>query len=103
MSAGFPRSAPPSTQREIVAISSSLSEGSLLNLRTPTVRSMYHGGISRVVTFCLIVRAQGRTSSNVMSDIGAIDPGRWHFWHVRWRIGATSFENVGWGDCPAVP
>src|SRR5436305_14626791 len=29
-----------------------------------------------------------------MSDIGAIDPGRWQFWQDFWRIGATSFVNV---------
>jgi hypothetical protein len=30
----------------------------------------------------------------VTSDIGAIDPGSWHDWHLAWKIGATSFENV---------
>jgi hypothetical protein len=29
-----------------------------------------------------------------MSDIGAMDPGSWHDWHLAWKIGATSFENV---------
>ena len=29
-----------------------------------------------------------------MSDIGAIEPGSWHDWHLAWKIGATSFENV---------
>jgi hypothetical protein len=29
-----------------------------------------------------------------MSDIGAIDPGSWHDWHLAWKMGATSFENV---------
>src|SRR6516225_5968986 len=39
-------------------------------------------------------RTQGRTSSYLMSDIGAIEPGSWHDWHFAWKIGATSFENV---------
>ena len=30
-----------------------------------------------------------------MSDIGAIDPGSWQLWHLAWKIGAMSFENVG--------
>ncbi len=60
----------------MVETSASLSDGSFSNLRMPTVRSMYHGGISRAVTFCRMVRAQGRTSSYVMNDIGAIEPGR---------------------------
>src|SRR3982751_3882578 len=30
-----------------------------------------------------------------MSDIGAIDPGRWHDSHLSWKIGATSLANVG--------
>jgi hypothetical protein len=46
-SAGLPSGAPASTQRAIVAISASLNDGSSLNLRIPTRRSMYHGGISR--------------------------------------------------------
>ena len=40
-------------------------------------------------------RAQGRESLNVTSDIGAMDPGSWHDWHLAWKIGATSLENVG--------
>jgi hypothetical protein len=40
---------------------------------------MYHGGISRLATFTLIERAQGRASSYVNSDMGAIAPGRWQF------------------------
>ncbi len=36
---------------------------------------MCHGGIWRVITRCFIDRAHGRASSNVMSDIGAIEFG----------------------------
>ena len=38
-----------------------------------------------------------------MSDIGAIAPGRWHVWHARWKIGATSRVNVTSSPavCPA--
>ena len=38
--------------------------------------SIYHGGIERLVTFSRIERAQGRVSSYVRRDIGAIDPVR---------------------------
>jgi hypothetical protein len=37
---------------------------------------MCHGGISRAATRDLIDRAQGRASWYVISDIGAISPGR---------------------------
>src|SRR5438552_3733349 len=40
----------------------------------PTVLSIVHGGISRLETFARIARAQGRASSKVCSDIGAMDP-----------------------------
>jgi hypothetical protein len=30
-----------------------------------------------------------------MSDIGAMESGRWHDSHFFWKIGATSFVNVG--------
>ena len=62
MSAGLPAGAPLSTHFAMVAISASVSDGSSLNLVMPTWRSMYHGGISRAVTFCLIDRAHGRAS-----------------------------------------
>jgi hypothetical protein len=46
----------------------------------PTFFSMYQGGItpglSRSCVRCLIARAYGRTSSYVISDIGATDAGR---------------------------
>src|SRR5215831_5405197 len=77
MSAGLPFGAPPSTHFTIVAICSSLSDGSSLNFWMPTLRSMNHGGISRCEIFVLMDRAHGRASSYVVSDIGAIDPGRW--------------------------
>src|SRR5262245_623847 len=41
-----------------------------------------------------------------MSDIGAIELGRWQFWQLRWSIGAISFVKVGppvavpWPDVP---
>jgi hypothetical protein len=42
----------------------------------PTVLSMCHGGICREATRSLIDRAQGRASSKVTSDIGAIESAR---------------------------
>src|SRR5437867_419774 len=96
ISAGLPSGAPPSTQATIVAISSSVSEGSSLNRRIPTLRSINHGGMSRVTTFAFIARAQGRASRYVSRDMGAMLSGRWHFWQARCRIGATSFVNVTW-------
>src|SRR5215467_6033926 len=60
----------------------------------PTVRSICQGGICRRTTFSLIERAQGRASLYVSNDIGAIDAGRWQFWHDRSRIGTTSLLNV---------
>ena len=67
MSAGLPRGAPLSAHRAIVAISSSLSDGSFLNFWMPMFFSTYHGGMTpargpRPVR-CLMARAQGRTSS----------------------------------------
>jgi hypothetical protein len=38
--------------------------------------------------------AQGRDSSYVTSDIGAIEPFLWQSWHFSWKMGATSFVNV---------
>ncbi len=55
---------------------------------------MCHGGIWRVATRSLIDRAHGRASWYVTSDIGAIEPGSWHDWHLAWKIGATSLVNV---------
>jgi len=46
----------------------------------PTFFSMNQGGISRLPVRILIALAHGRTSSYVVSDIGAIPPfGRWQF------------------------
>src|SRR5580700_8666399 len=59
------------------------------------VLSIAHGGICRAATRCLIERAQGRVSSYVTSDIGAIESGRWQASHFSWKIGAMSFVNVG--------
>src|SRR5579862_6811827 len=60
----------------------------------PTVLSMCHGGIWRAPTRAAIDLAQGRASSYVTSDIGAMLFGRWHDSHFCWKIGATSFVNV---------
>ena len=68
---------------------------SFLNFWTPTARLMCHGGICRLETRVLIERAHGRDSSNVRRDIGAIEPGSWQLTHLDWKIGATSFEKVG--------
>src|SRR5215470_9451066 len=92
-SALLPSGAPPSTQSLIVATSASLKLGSFENL--PTAGSAPHGGISRATTFCLTARAHGRASSYVISDIGAMPVGRWHSAQFLYRIGATSFVNVG--------
>ena len=61
----------------------------------PTLRSICHGGIWRSPTRALIDFAHGRASAKVMSDIGAIESGRWHASHFSWKIGAMSFVNVG--------
>src|SRR5205807_9069926 len=94
MSLGSPIGAPASTQRRIVSISSSDSDRSFLNCWMPTVLSMCHGGICRAATRARIARAHGRTASYVMSDIGAIESGRWHASHFAWKIGAISLVNV---------
>src|SRR6186997_2770008 len=77
----------------MVATSLSLSDGSFAY--SPMLRSMCHGGISRLTTRVLIARAHGRTSANVISDIGAGVSGRWQAWQERCMIGSTSFVNVG--------
>ena len=67
MSAGLPRGAPLSAHFAIVAISSSLSDGSSLNFWMPMFFSTNHGGIAprwlRSAVRVLIARAHGRTSS----------------------------------------
>ena len=78
-----PEAAPASTQRTMTSISSSLSEMSLMNCWMPMVLSRYQGGISRAATRALIERAQGRASSYVSNDIGAMLSGRWHSWQER--------------------
>src|SRR3954451_19191687 len=60
----------------------------------PTVLSMCHGGIWRDATRVLMARAHGRASSYVISDIGAIEFGRWQASHFSWKMGATSLVNV---------
>jgi hypothetical protein len=56
----------------ISAISSGVSVGSLLN--APKPRAACHFGMRRVSTCSLIARAHGRTSSYVVSGIGAEPP-----------------------------
>src|SRR5687768_1999520 len=60
-SARLPCGAPRSTHAAIVATSASLNDGSFAY--SPMLRSICHGGISRLVTLVLIDRAQGRTSA----------------------------------------
>src|ERR1035438_1393581 len=55
---------------------------------------MCHGGIWRSSTRSLIDFAQGRVSSHVTRDIGAMAPARWQFWHLSWKMGAISRANV---------
>ena len=65
--------------------------------------STNHGGISRAWVLLLMARAHGRTSSYVISDMGAPPPGRWQFSHECCRIGATSFANVTCCDSACAP
>ena len=95
MSFGSPCGAPASTHFTIVSSCSSVSERSFLNFWMPTLRSICHGGICRSATRVLIDFAHGRASAKVISDIGAIESGRWHASHFSWKIGAMSFVNVG--------
>src|SRR5476651_511956 len=95
MSFGSPCGAPASTHRVMSSTWSSVSERSFLNFWIPTVRSICHGGICRSLTRALIDLAHGRASAKVMSDIGAIESGRWHASHFSRKIGAISLENVG--------
>ena len=66
-SAGLPRGAPASTHAPIISISASLREMSSLKFWMPTSFSMNQGGITpmrlRRAVRCLMLRAQGRTSS----------------------------------------
>src|SRR5262249_44461648 len=95
MSFGSPFGAPAFTQLTRVSICSSLSERSFLNFWMPMVLSMCHGGIWRAETRAAIDLAHGRASSYVCTDIGAMLSGRWQASHFCWKIGATSFVNVG--------
>src|SRR5262249_60270638 len=95
MSFGSPFGAPAETHARMVSICSSFSERSFLNFWMPTVLSMCHGGIWREPTRAAIDFAQGRASSYVINDIGAMLSGRWHASHFCWKIGAMSLGNVG--------
>src|SRR5688500_13071401 len=77
----------------MVSISRSLRRRSLRNV--PCAGSACHGGIARVLTFCLMAPAQGRASPYDSNDIGATSPGRWQLAHLLNMIGATSRLNVG--------
>jgi hypothetical protein len=57
MSAMLPFGAPWSTHAAIVAISSSVSDGSSMIFCMPILRSTCHGGIARAVVLALIERA----------------------------------------------
>src|SRR5262245_59648693 len=102
MSAGLPRAAPESAHFAIIAISSSESDGSLWNCWMPMFFSTYHGGMTPargpMPVRCFIARAQGRTSSYVVSAIGATPSGRWQFWQLRCRIGAMCLLKVTSAD-----
>src|SRR3712207_6803078 len=74
MSLSSPFGAPASTHAAMVSMSFCDRLGSFLNF--PCAGSADHGGISRFTTRCLIARAHGRTSSYVISDIGADIAGR---------------------------
>src|SRR2546422_11449751 len=86
--------APASTHFKMVSICASDSERSFLNFWMPTVLSICHGGIWRVSTRSRMALAQGRTSSYVTSDIGAIESGLWHAWHFSCNMGAMSLVKV---------
>src|SRR5499427_9504026 len=90
---GSPWRASASTHLTIVSICACVRLRSFLN--APCEGSANHGGIVRELTLSRIARAHGRTSLNVMSDIGATSPGRWQVMHLLYRIGATSLLNVG--------
>ena len=79
MSAGLPRGAPLSAHLAIVAISSSLSDGSLWNFWMPMLRSTYHGGITpalRSHAGALLDRARPRAHVLVADERHRRDAGR---------------------------
>src|SRR5262245_29266080 len=67
MYAGLPHGAPVQTHLPIIAISSSLSDGSSWNFWMPMFFSTYHGGMTPafgpMLVRILIERTHGRTSS----------------------------------------
>src|SRR3989442_202137 len=69
-----PSGAPESTHRTMVSIWSCVRDMSFLNFCTPTVGSICHGGIWRVMTRSRMALAHGRVSSYLTSDMGAIEP-----------------------------
>jgi hypothetical protein len=74
MSFGSPFGAPPFAHLMITSFSDAVRLRSLRKL--PCGASACHGGIVPSLTSSLIDLAHGRTSSYVISDIGAISPGR---------------------------
>ena len=105
MSAGFPRAAPLSAHLATSATSAALSDGSSLYFWMPMFCSMYHGGMTPawgpIPVRCLIARAQGRTSSYVVSGICPPPPTLWQFSQLRCMIGAMSFVYVTCEPAPA--
>src|SRR5262245_356338 len=92
-SLGSPCGAPLSTHFTIVSISVCLSDLSLV--KCPNSSLANQGGIFFELTAFLIALAHGRVVSYVSSDIGAVWPGRWQPWQCCWKIGRTSFVNMG--------
>src|SRR5215510_4613353 len=90
---GLPSGAPPSTQATMASTSFCERRRSLDHW--PCAGSACHGGISRRATFSRMDLAHGRTSLKLISDIGAISPGRWQLMQFLTRIGAMSLLNVG--------
>src|SRR3984957_21159644 len=92
-----PSLAPVRAQASMVAVSASLNRGSFM--KSPTLGSACQGGILRCTTASRIIRAHGRASLNVISDIGAMSFARWQTTQFLYRIGATSRLKVtSFGD-----
>ena len=96
VAAGLPCGAPAAAQRASRAISGSV------NLRACAKAGSdgSHGGIKRLPVTVAISAARLATSGYAMSEKGPTPPGRWQTTHSRYRIGATSWENVT-PVCPA--
>src|SRR5437667_9612416 len=84
----------PAALKAGTAISARIVDLSSQDVLTRRVLSICHGGIWRVSTRSRMALAQGRTSSYVTSDIGAIESGLWHAWHFSCNMGAISLVKV---------